>query len=78
MERRNKLSTRPKLRPYLWITGMMLTLWLGFVLLVHFKAQENNMELRDINSVTRWGGGSGFRHHALRVQRTLVGQSRRT
>ena len=55
MERRNKLSTRPKLRPYLWITGMLLTLWLGFVLLVHFKAQENNMELRDINSVTRWG-----------------------
>ncbi|MDU8500789.1 DUF2875 family protein [Pseudomonas syringae] len=54
-EQQPKASLRPKLKPYLWITGILLTLWLGFVLLVHFKAQENNMEIRDINSVTRWG-----------------------
>nr|WP_283770656.1 DUF2875 family protein [Pseudomonas syringae] len=43
------------MKPYLWIIGILLTLWLGFVLLVYFKAQENNMQIRDINSVTRWG-----------------------
>ncbi|WP_183138592.1 DUF2875 family protein [Pseudomonas coronafaciens] len=55
MERQNEVSIRPKLKPYLWITGILLTLWLGFVLLVYFKAQENNMEIRDIHSATRWG-----------------------
>ncbi|WP_122358900.1 DUF2875 family protein, partial [Pseudomonas ficuserectae] len=46
---------RPRLRPYVWAVVILLTLWGGFVLLVYFKAQERNMELRDINSVTRWG-----------------------
>ncbi|WP_440063626.1 type VI lipase adapter Tla3 domain-containing protein [Pseudomonas syringae] len=50
-----KKSLRPKLKAYLWIIGILLALWLGFVFLVYLKAQETNMELRDINSVTRWG-----------------------
>ncbi|WP_440057416.1 type VI lipase adapter Tla3 domain-containing protein [Pseudomonas fragariae (ex Marin et al. 2024)] len=50
-----KKSLRPKLKAYLWIIGILLVLWLGFVFLVYLKAQETNMELRDINSVTRWG-----------------------
>ncbi|MBI6706540.1 type VI lipase adapter Tla3 domain-containing protein [Pseudomonas viridiflava] len=60
---RNNQSTtspRPRLKPYLWITTVLVALWIGFVLLVYFKAQENNMELRDINSVTRWGIASIF------------------
>ena len=47
--------TLPKLKPYLWIAGVLLILWLGFVWLVHLKAQENNVVLRDINPVMRWG-----------------------
>ena len=40
---------------YLLIAGMLLLLWLGFVWLVQIKAQELNMELRDMNPVMRWG-----------------------
>jgi len=47
--------TLPKLKPYLWIAGILLIFWLGFVWLVQIKAQEFNMELRDINPVMRWG-----------------------
>jgi hypothetical protein len=47
--------TLPKLKPYLWIAGVLLILWLGFAWLVHIKAQENNMELRNFNPVLRWG-----------------------
>ncbi|MDU8492167.1 hypothetical protein RYA07_28290, partial [Pseudomonas syringae pv. actinidiae] len=50
-----KISLRPKLKAYIWITGILLFFWIGFVLLAYFKAQERNMELRDIHSVTRWG-----------------------
>ncbi|KPW96918.1 hypothetical protein ALP58_04885, partial [Pseudomonas savastanoi] len=50
-----KALIRPKLKPYIWIIGILLSLWIGFVLLVYLNAQENNMELRDIHSVTRWG-----------------------
>jgi hypothetical protein len=46
---------RPKLKGYLLIAGMLLLLWLGFVWLVQIKAQELNMELRDMNPVLRWG-----------------------
>lgn len=45
----------PTLKPYLWIAGVLLILWLGFVWLVQIKAQENNVELRDMNPVMRWG-----------------------
>ncbi|MEE4689474.1 DUF2875 family protein [Pseudomonas alliivorans] len=51
---RHKSTLRPKLKPYFWVTGSALVIWLGFVLLVYLKAKENNMELRDINSVLRW------------------------
>ncbi|WP_179155771.1 type VI lipase adapter Tla3 domain-containing protein [Pseudomonas syringae] len=50
-----RTSHRPRLKSYLWITTISLAIWIGFVLIVYFKAQENNMELRDISSVTRWG-----------------------
>ena len=51
----NRPRTLPKLKPYLWIAGVLLILWLGFVWLVHIKAQENNVEIRDLNPVLRWG-----------------------
>ncbi|WP_029774738.1 type VI lipase adapter Tla3 domain-containing protein, partial [Pseudomonas avellanae] len=54
-ERRQKKSLRPGLKPYLWIAAILLTFWIGFVLLVYIKAQETNMELRDMSSVMRWG-----------------------
>ncbi|MDD0999772.1 DUF2875 family protein [Pseudomonas sp. TNT2022 ID1044] len=47
--------TLPTLKPYLWIAGVLLILWIGFVWLVQIKAQELNMELRDMNPVMRWG-----------------------
>ncbi|QVK31333.1 type VI lipase adapter Tla3 domain-containing protein [Pseudomonas syringae] len=55
--RNNQPSTplRPRLKRYLWITTTLLALWIGFVLLVYLNAQEKNMEIRDISSVTRWG-----------------------
>jgi hypothetical protein len=51
----HRTRTLPKLKPYLWIVGVLLILWLGFVWLVQIKAQELNMELRDMNPVMRWG-----------------------
>jgi hypothetical protein len=51
----NRPRTLPKLKPYLWIAGVLLILWLGFVWIVQIKAQELNMELRDMNPVMRWG-----------------------
>jgi len=53
--REAKALILPKLKPYIWITGILLALWIGFVLLAYLKAQENNMELRDLHSVTRLG-----------------------
>ncbi|SDP51614.1 Protein of unknown function [Pseudomonas reinekei] len=51
----HQTRTLPKLKPYLWIAGVLLIVWLGFVWLVQIKAQELNMELRDMNKVLRWG-----------------------
>jgi hypothetical protein len=51
----HRTRTLPKLKPYLWIAGILLIFWLGFVWLVQIKAQELNMELRDMNPVMRWG-----------------------
>jgi hypothetical protein len=51
----HRIRTLPKLKPYLWIVGVLLMLWLGFVWIVQIKAQELNMELRDMNQVLRWG-----------------------
>jgi hypothetical protein len=45
----------PALKPYLWIAGILLILWLGFVWMVHIKAEENNVVLRDMNPIIRWG-----------------------
>ncbi|KPW53822.1 superfamily protein, partial [Pseudomonas caricapapayae] len=53
--RQLKPSTRPALKPYFWTNAILLSIWTGFALLVYFKAQENNMELRDLHSVTRRG-----------------------
>jgi hypothetical protein len=47
--------TLPKLKPYLWIAGVLLILWLGFLWLAHIKAQEYNMEFRNFNPLLRWG-----------------------
>ena len=47
--------TLPKLKPYFWIAGVLLILWLGFVWMVQLKAQENNVEFRNFYPVMRWG-----------------------
>ncbi|WP_122868272.1 type VI lipase adapter Tla3 domain-containing protein [Pseudomonas viridiflava] len=54
-EHLQKTSLRPKVKPYFWATAILLTLWVAFALLVYVKAQETNMELRNMNSVVRWG-----------------------
>ncbi len=51
----HRTRTLPGLKPYLWIAGILLILWLGFVWMVHIKAEENNVVLRDMNPVIRWG-----------------------
>ena len=51
----HRTRTFPKLKPYLWIAGVLLIVWLGFVWIVQIKAQELSMELRDMNQVMRWG-----------------------
>ncbi|MEE4571394.1 DUF2875 family protein [Pseudomonas alliivorans] len=50
----SKNVVRPKLNNYIWATGIISTIWLTFVLFIYFKAQENNMELRDVRVVLRW------------------------
>ncbi|QQN26793.1 MULTISPECIES: type VI lipase adapter Tla3 domain-containing protein [Pseudomonas syringae group] len=54
-DRSTKESLRPKLTPYFWTAGILLVLWISFVFLIYLKAQEQDMEIRDIDSVTRWG-----------------------
>ena len=51
----HRSRTLPRLKPYLWISGILLILWLGFIWIVQIKAQELNMELRNMNPVMRWG-----------------------
>ena len=51
----HRSRTLPRLKPYFWIAGVLLIVWLGFVWIVQIKAQELNMELRDMNQVMRWG-----------------------
>ena len=48
-------QTQPKLKPYLWIVGVLLVLWLGFIWIIQIKAQETNMVLRDMKPVMAWG-----------------------
>ncbi|WP_439869508.1 type VI lipase adapter Tla3 domain-containing protein [Pseudomonas syringae] len=55
IDRPQSMLLRPKLKRYFWVTVVLQVLWLGFVLLVYLKAQENDMQLRDINPVMRWG-----------------------
>ncbi len=54
-DRQTKISLRPALKPYFLTAGILLTIWISFVFLVYLKAQEQDMELRNIDSVTRWG-----------------------
>ncbi|MFJ4064624.1 DUF2875 family protein [Pseudomonas sp. NPDC089996] len=48
-------QTRPNLKPYLWIAGVLLVLWISFIWIVQLKAQETNMILRDMKPVLAWG-----------------------
>ncbi|MHC8314567.1 type VI lipase adapter Tla3 domain-containing protein [Pseudomonas sp. LB3P31] len=51
----HRTRTLPGLKPYLWIAGILLILWFGFVWMIHIKAEENNVVIRDMTPAIRWG-----------------------
>ncbi|MFF5866703.1 DUF2875 family protein [Pseudomonas sp. NPDC012596] len=48
-------TSRPSLKPYQLIAGVLIVLWLGFIWIVQLKAQETDMVLRDMKPVMAWG-----------------------
>ena len=53
-------SQRPKLKGYLWTAGVLIAVWLVFLLVIIYVAQAENRELRDMGAVMRWGVASIF------------------
>jgi hypothetical protein len=53
-------SQRPKLKGYLWTAGVLIAVWLVFLLIIIYLAQAENRELRDMGAVMRWGVASIF------------------
>ncbi|MGE7990095.1 type VI lipase adapter Tla3 domain-containing protein [Pseudomonas sp. NPDC089554] len=49
------VKSRPNLKPYLLIAGVLIVLWLGFIWIVQLKAQETGMVLRDMKPALTWG-----------------------
>ncbi|MEN4826464.1 DUF2875 family protein, partial [Pseudomonas sp. P39-UII1] len=48
-------KSRPNLKPYQLIAGVLIVLWLSFIWVVQLKAQEADMVLRDMKPVMAWG-----------------------
>ncbi|MFJ4351010.1 DUF2875 family protein [Pseudomonas sp. NPDC089428] len=48
-------KSRPNLKPYQMIAGLLIVLWLSFIWVVQLKAQEADMVLRDMKPVMAWG-----------------------
>ncbi len=46
---------RPSSKPYQLIAGVMITLWICFIWVIQFKAQETDMTLRDMKPILAWG-----------------------
>ncbi|MDH1573983.1 hypothetical protein N5F17_13045, partial [Pseudomonas sp. GD03746] len=48
-------KSRPNLKPYQLIAGVLIVLWLSFIWIIQLKAQETGMVLRDMKPVMAWG-----------------------
>jgi hypothetical protein len=59
-DRRQDISQRPKLKGYLWTTGILTAIWLGFLLVIIYTAQSENRELVDMSAVMLKGIASIF------------------
>ncbi|PNB75138.1 hypothetical protein C1X64_05800 [Pseudomonas sp. GW456-E7] len=59
-DRRQDKSQRPKLKGYLWTTGILTAIWLGFLLVIIYTAQAENGELGDMSTVMLKGIASIF------------------
>ncbi|WP_095943775.1 MULTISPECIES: DUF2875 family protein [Pseudomonas] len=59
-DRQQDKSMRPKLKGYLWAAGILIAIWLGFLLVIIYTAQAENRELRDMGAIMRWGVASIF------------------
>ncbi|MDO7911489.1 DUF2875 family protein [Pseudomonas sp. 22-AL-CL-001] len=47
--------SRPNLKPYQRIAGMLIALWVCFIWIVQLNAQETDIVLRDMKPVLAWG-----------------------
>jgi hypothetical protein len=47
--------SRPNLKPYQRIAGMLIALWVCFIWIVQLNAQETDIVLRDMKPVLTWG-----------------------
>ena len=63
--RRQDKSQRPKLKSYLWTAGVLIAIWLVFLLIIIYLAQTENWELRGMGAVMRGGVASIFGALAL-------------
>ena len=57
-DRSRDIRQRPRLKGYLWLAGILLTVWIGFLLIIIYKAHADNRELIDMEAVMRWGVAS--------------------
>ena len=57
-DRSKDLRQRPRLKGYLWLAGILLTVWISFLLIIIYNAQVENRELVDMEAVMRWGVAS--------------------
>jgi len=48
-------TSRPNLKTYQLVAGVLIVLWLSFIWIVQLKAQESDMVLRDMKPVMAWG-----------------------
>lgn len=49
------VRTRPKLKVYLWLSGLMVVLWLGLLMVVYVKGQALGVAYRNVTSLLALG-----------------------
>ncbi|MBI6582781.1 DUF2875 family protein, partial [Pseudomonas synxantha] len=54
-DRQSYMELRPSLKSYLWVAGMLIALWLGYVWFIGPISQVDNMESRDVGALIRQG-----------------------
>ncbi|MNO80366.1 hypothetical protein D3C76_715730 [compost metagenome] len=74
-DRQQDKSQQPRLKGYLWTAGIMIAIWLGFLLFIIYTIPAENREFRDMGAVMRWGVASIFGALALIYSLHWIGKA---